>query len=659
MTVAAESRARFRTRRSSLAAARPASWRSPGRPGGHGDRAERTARAGGTSRRSDRLAPPHAAGFLFTPRCRQPRPRPSGAKDGRRRCRSPLPASARLARSPSWHGLPHRGAEGSGKSLRRPAARHELQLMTIAVAGAISPSAWFEAATVLSLFALSLALEELEHPAGRAGRSPGPRSRAALGPVWSRRPGNATCTRVGVPGRRASPSGPESGWRSTAGPPPTARRSIQAPITGESRPVIKRRATRSSPVRSTAGAVEIRDHRASPPKRRCWRILRWSKRGAGAALPLRTLGRSFAAVTRPRSSPPRSLVGLPPLVAGASWSGTGAIALVLLVIGCPVPWSSRRRSPSSPASPAAPRRADQGRRRPRGAGDTRAFAFDKTGTLTHGRPRCSKWCRSGRRARGGLERRRRSKRGASIRSPRRCATTPPRVAPPWRRPKSYASRARARQGRSPDAPSGSARTASSRSGDRRRRRSTRASRRSRRPDGPAIVVGNESHVCGLVAVADGVCDGAREIVADLRRLGIETTVMLTGDNRGGTAEAIGLATGMTQVRSELLPHEKVAAIRSWWWHATGKWRWSATGSTTPRLSPRNAFGIAMGGAGSDAAIETADVALLSDDLSRLPWLIGLSRRTLAVIRQKHRLRPGGGACSSSPSPSWAPPRSGQ
>jgi Cd2+/Zn2+-exporting ATPase len=147
----------------------------------------------------------------------------------------------------------------------------------------------------------------------------------------------------------------------------------------------------------------------------------------------------------------------------------------------------------------------------------------------------------------------------------------------------------------------------------------------------AVVIGNETHVCGLVAVADGVRANARATLAELRRLGIETTVMLTGDNRG-TAEAIARETGVSEVRAELLPDEKVAAIQQL---VALYERVAMVGdgiNDAPALASAS-LGIAMGGAGSDAAIETADVALLADDLSRLPWLVRHSRLTLAVIRQ--------------------------
>ena len=107
--------------------------------------------------------------------------------------------------------------------------------------------------------------------------------------------------------------------------------------------------------------------------------------------------------------------------------------------------------------------------------------------------------------------------------------------------------------------------------------------------------------------------------------------MLTGDNRG-TAEAIGRETGVSEIRAELLPDEKVAAIQEL---VKRYQRVAMVGdgiNDAPALASAS-LGIAMGGAGSDAAIETADVALLSDDLSRLPWLIQHSRQTLAIIRQ--------------------------
>ncbi|HKV06994.1 MAG TPA: HAD-IC family P-type ATPase, partial [Thermoanaerobaculia bacterium] len=147
----------------------------------------------------------------------------------------------------------------------------------------------------------------------------------------------------------------------------------------------------------------------------------------------------------------------------------------------------------------------------------------------------------------------------------------------------------------------------------------------------AVVVGTGDHVCGLIAVADEVRGESRGAIQALRKAGIETVVMLTGDNRG-TAEAIGKETGIEEVRAELLPAEKVAAVDQLV-ARYGQVAMIGDGVNDAPAMARATLSVAMGAAGSDAAIETADVALMSDDLSKLPWLIRHSRRTLRVIRQ--------------------------
>jgi Cd2+/Zn2+-exporting ATPase len=107
--------------------------------------------------------------------------------------------------------------------------------------------------------------------------------------------------------------------------------------------------------------------------------------------------------------------------------------------------------------------------------------------------------------------------------------------------------------------------------------------------------------------------------------------MLTGDNHG-TARAVAEATGLDEVRAELSPEQKVAAIEELV-ARYGAVAMVGDGVNDAPALARSSLGIAMGVAGTDAALETADVALMSDDLSRLPWLIRHSRRTLAIIRQ--------------------------
>lgn len=146
-----------------------------------------------------------------------------------------------------------------------------------------------------------------------------------------------------------------------------------------------------------------------------------------------------------------------------------------------------------------------------------------------------------------------------------------------------------------------------------------------------VVVGNENHVCGFLALADMVRPAAAETLSRLRHLGVEHIVMLTGDNQG-TGTAIGAQAGVDRVYAELLPSDKVTVIES----LVDQYRHVAMVGDGVNDAPalaRASLGIAMGAAGSDAAIETADIALMSDDLSKLPWLIQHSRRTLAIIRQ--------------------------
>ena len=146
-----------------------------------------------------------------------------------------------------------------------------------------------------------------------------------------------------------------------------------------------------------------------------------------------------------------------------------------------------------------------------------------------------------------------------------------------------------------------------------------------------VVVGNEQHVCGLIALADQIRPNTKQTIADLHEAGITHLIMLTGDNEP-TARAIATETGVDEFRAELLPEDKVTAIEALV-EKYGIVAMVGDGVNDAPALGRASLGIAMGAAGSDAAIETADVALLSDDLSRIVWLIRHSKRTGAVICQ--------------------------
>ncbi len=133
------------------------------------------------------------------------------------------------------------------------------------------------------------------------------------------------------------------------------------------------------------------------------------------------------------------------------------------------------------------------------------------------------------------------------------------------------------------------------------------------------------------AVADTVRPVAREVVAALKRLGVERTVMLTGDNERA-ARAIARQAGIDEVRAGLLPEEKVAVVKELLARHGAVAMVGDGVNDAPALATAT-IGVAMGAAGSDVALETADVVLMADDLAKLPYAIELSRRTRRVIRQ--------------------------
>ena len=146
-----------------------------------------------------------------------------------------------------------------------------------------------------------------------------------------------------------------------------------------------------------------------------------------------------------------------------------------------------------------------------------------------------------------------------------------------------------------------------------------------------VAIGNDNHTCGLISIADSLRLNVPQIIRDIRKAGVKWVIMLTGDNEG-TARAIAAEAGIDEYRCELLPEDKVEAIG----HLVREYKEVAMVGDGVNDAPAMAaatFGIAMGTIGTDAALETADVALMSDDLSKLPWLIRHSRRTLRNIQQ--------------------------
>ncbi|MGE0160837.1 MAG: heavy metal translocating P-type ATPase [Gemmatimonadales bacterium] len=136
---------------------------------------------------------------------------------------------------------------------------------------------------------------------------------------------------------------------------------------------------------------------------------------------------------------------------------------------------------------------------------------------------------------------------------------------------------------------------------------------------------------GWITLADRPREEARQTMHELRRLGIERTVMLTGDN-AGTARAIAADVGVDEFRAELLPADKLSALKELE-RQYGPVAMVGDGVNDAPALAAATVGIAMGAAGSDTALETADIALMGDDLERLPYLVRLSRRARSIIKQ--------------------------
>jgi Cd2+/Zn2+-exporting ATPase len=146
-----------------------------------------------------------------------------------------------------------------------------------------------------------------------------------------------------------------------------------------------------------------------------------------------------------------------------------------------------------------------------------------------------------------------------------------------------------------------------------------------------VVVGRPDRPLGLIAVADRPREEAARALRRLREAGVGRIVMLTGDNRA-TAGAIGDELGFDEVHADLLPEEKVERVRELE-ARYGPVAMVGDGVNDGPALAAATVGIAMGVAGSDAALETADVALMGDELDRLPYVFELSRRARGVIRQ--------------------------
>jgi Zn2+/Cd2+-exporting ATPase len=146
----------------------------------------------------------------------------------------------------------------------------------------------------------------------------------------------------------------------------------------------------------------------------------------------------------------------------------------------------------------------------------------------------------------------------------------------------------------------------------------------------AILVGNDKHILGLIGLRDKIRDLSKSTVQELKNNGIKT-VMLTGDN-DRTAKTVAENLGIDEYYAELLPEDKVRIIDELLTENESVAMVGDGVNDAPALARSN-VGIAMGAAGSDVAIETADVALMHDDISKINYLLHLSKKTMAIVKQ--------------------------
>ncbi len=152
------------------------------------------------------------------------------------------------------------------------------------------------------------------------------------------------------------------------------------------------------------------------------------------------------------------------------------------------------------------------------------------------------------------------------------------------------------------------------------------------PYGPdnAEVTGRDWEAVGFLAVADTVRSNATETIAALKELGITRMAMVTGDNHD-VAAAVAEEVGLEETYAELLPEEKVEIVEKL--AKAGSVAMIGDGVNDAPAMAASDLGIAMGGAGTDVALETADVVLMSDDLSKLSFMLRLSRQAGEIVRQ--------------------------
>src|SRR5699024_3245095 len=146
-----------------------------------------------------------------------------------------------------------------------------------------------------------------------------------------------------------------------------------------------------------------------------------------------------------------------------------------------------------------------------------------------------------------------------------------------------------------------------------------------------VIVGTAEKILGIITVADTIRTSTAKALNKLQQIGVKQLAMLTGDNEG-TAKVISNETKINRYFAELMPEDKVHAIKQLQ-NEGGKVAMVGDGINDAPALATSDLGIAMGGAGTDTAMEAADIVLMADNLEKLPHTMKLSRKALAIIKQ--------------------------
>lgn len=525
-------------------------------------------------------------------------------------------------------------------------------LMTIAAAGAWIIGEQGEAAATLFLFAVAELLESYSMD----------RARNAIKALMDLSPAEATVRRNGAdvrvpitevavgetvvvrPGEKLPVDGEIVGGRSSVN---------QAPITGESMPVDKEAGDEVfAGSLNGHGMLEIRSTKPASDTTLA-RIIHAVEEAQASRAPSQTFVDRFARVYTPAVVGVAVLLAVVPPLVGFDTSETWIYrALAMLVVACPCALviSTPVSIVSGLAGAARAGILIKGGAHLENAGRVSVVAFDKTGTLTEGRPAVTDVLPLDGTTdaellalAAGVERHSEHPLAQAV---MHYATAQGVVAPASRDFQALVGRgARAvvardgdQRGAAVDVLLGNVRLAEEAGGLTASARD--AMERLEREGKTAVVVlerpaggpsSSAARTLGVIAIADRPRPEAKEALQALHDVGVRRIVMLTGDNRG-TAAAVASALGVDEVHAELLPDDKVRVVRGI--EQSGvRVAFVGDGVNDAPALAASTVGVAMGAAGTDVALETADVALMSDDLRKLALAVRISRRTLGIIKQ--------------------------